>query len=421
MIAPNIILLWAGTNASIPSGFSRETSLDSKYPKSSGGEAPNTTGGSNTHSHTATTHGHNLNAHTHAVILSHTSGPPNASSRNDTAADNHGHVTENIGGTSGGSLQNTVVTWSSVNHEPPYFEVIFIKATSFSLVPASSVGLFNSATIPSNFAFCDGAAGTPDMRNRYIKGAAAAGDGGTTGGSLNHSHSVTHGHTANGHTHSQDSGLRDNGGNRGIPGSNTGSTQGHRHTVTLNSTADTVNSYTNTSAGSADTVEPDYRKVLAVQNTSAGLVTVPFGLIALWLGTVATIPPGWYICDGTKGTPNLQDKFIKIANTTGEIGNTGGSNTHTHSAISHTHTATGTHTHSGSTGGPTATLSADSGGEGYATSTHTHALGSVSSETASYDNTLIDADTVSNQPAYRTAAYIQFAFPIGGSALMALI
>lgn len=421
MIAPNVILAWPGTNAAIPSGYTRETSLDGKYPKASGGEAPNTTGGANTHTHTATTHGHTLTAHSHAVVLTHTSGPPNASNRNDTVADNHGHVSANVDGTSGGSLQNTVVTWSSVNQEPPYYSLIFIKASGFTLVPDDVIGLSNSATVPTNFNFCNGLNGTIDLRNKYIKGAATGADAGTTGGALTHAHSVTHGHTANAHTHSGDSGLRDNSGNRGTGGGNTGATQGHRHTISLSGTTDTVNDYTNTTAGSTDTVEPAYRKILAIQNTSGNLITPPIGLIALWLGSVATIPAGWYICDGTKGTPNLTDKFIKIANDTSEIGNTGGSNTHSHSSISHTHTATGTHTHSGSTGGPNATLAADSGGDGYATGTHTHTLNSVSSQTAAYSNTNIDCDTVSNQPAYRTAAYIQFAFPLGGGALAAIL
>lgn len=37
---------------------------------------------------------------------------------------------------------------------------------------------------------------------------------------------------------------------------------------------------------------------------------VPSGVILMWSGTVATIPTGWYLCDGTNGTPNLTNKFI---------------------------------------------------------------------------------------------------------------
>jgi hypothetical protein len=37
---------------------------------------------------------------------------------------------------------------------------------------------------------------------------------------------------------------------------------------------------------------------------------VPSGAILMWSGAVATIPTGWYLCDGTNGTPNLTNKFI---------------------------------------------------------------------------------------------------------------
>ena len=69
MISPGIILIWTGSNASIPSGFTRETSLDSKFPKAWGAENPNTTGGSDTHSHTSPSHTHTMVSHSHTVTL----------------------------------------------------------------------------------------------------------------------------------------------------------------------------------------------------------------------------------------------------------------------------------------------------------------------------------------------------------------
>ena len=418
MIPPNAILIWTGTHAGIPSGFTRETTLDDKYPKAWGSEAVDTTGGASTHTHTATAHGHTLQTHTHDVVLNDNTSPANASNRADDVADNHKHVSAAIGGVSGGSLQNASVTWSSVNHEPPYYTVIFIKAASFSLVPSNAVAIYSNATVPTGYTFCDGSSGTPDLRNKYLKGAATSANAGTTGGALTHAHTVTHGHTANSHTHSGNSGTPDNPGRRGAGGSNTGATMGHRHTVTLNAATDTVNNYVNTTAGSGDTVEPLYKKMLAIQNTSGSLTTPRRNMIAMWLGSVTAIPAGWYLCDGNNGTPDLRDYFVKIANSTSELNNAGGANTHTHTSISHTHTATGTHTHTGSTGGPDATKAADTGGEGWATGTHTHNLLSVSSVTATYDSTTLDSGSaVDNQPPYRTVAYIMFAFPVGGSAV----
>jgi hypothetical protein len=34
---------------------------------------------------------------------------------------------------------------------------------------------------------------------------------------------------------------------------------------------------------------------------------VPSGVIVLWSGTVADVPAGWLVCDGSNGTPNLGD------------------------------------------------------------------------------------------------------------------
>jgi len=46
---------------------------------------------------------------------------------------------------------------------------------------------------------------------------------------------------------------------------------------------------------------------------SDGLVgngTIPVGGIIMWSGSVATIPTGWALCDGTNSTPNLVDRFV---------------------------------------------------------------------------------------------------------------
>ena len=54
-----------------------------------------------------------------------------------------------------------------------------------------------------------------------------------------------------------------------------------------------------------------------VTNTSTDLVSpqfvhsiLPYGSITMWYGSVATIPVGWALCDGTNGTPNLVDRFV---------------------------------------------------------------------------------------------------------------
>ena len=50
----------------------------------------------------------------------------------------------------------------------------------------------------------------------------------------------------------------------------------------------------------------------------------------MWSGTLAAIPSGWNLCDGTNGTPDLRDRFIKGAGAAENPGATGGSATHSH-------------------------------------------------------------------------------------------
>jgi len=144
------------------------------------------------------------------------------------------------------------------------------------------------------------------------------------------------------------------------------------------------------------------------------------GAIALWLGTLANVPKNWQLCNGTNGTPDMRDKFLKCANAGTEIGDTGGSNTHLHaSSNSHTHTASGTHTHSS---GATSTFNANMGG-GFGSNgisrTHNHEVTSVSNNTSSWNSTTVTSDSSDNQPDFRTVAYIQLMKIAGGAPLLA--
>lgn len=90
---------------------------------------------------------------------------------------------------------------------------------------------------------------------------------------------------------------------------------------------------------------------------SVGSASFPVGGIIMWSGTIATIPSGWALCDGTGGTPDLRNQFIigahsddaGVAKTTitGSATQTGGSKDAI--VVSHTHTGTtdtaGNHTH----------------------------------------------------------------------------
>lgn len=53
----------------------------------------------------------------------------------------------------------------------------------------------------------------------------------------------------------------------------------------------------------------------------------PSGLIVIWSGSIASIPSGWYLCNGSNGTPDLRDKWVLGAGSTYSVGASGGSAT----------------------------------------------------------------------------------------------
>jgi hypothetical protein len=68
----------------------------------------------------------------------------------------------------------------------------------------------------------------------------------------------------------------------------------------------------------------------------------------MWSGTIATIPSGWLLCNGSSGTPDLRNRFVigafqdtagvAYTTVTGSDTQTGGSKDAI--VVSHTHTAT---------------------------------------------------------------------------------
>lgn len=76
---------------------------------------------------------------------------------------------------------------------------------------------------------------------------------------------------------------------------------------------------------------------------------VPTGAILMWSGSIASIPTGWLICDGTNGTPDLRSRFVVGAGSTYAVNATGGSADAI--VVSHTHTGTSNGTSNGHTHG----------------------------------------------------------------------
>ena len=148
------------------------------------------------------------------------------------------------------------------------------------------------------------------------------------------------------------------------------------------------------------------------------------GMIMMWSGTIATIPSGWYLCNGANGTPDLRNRFVIAADAddvgvaktsvTGTASQSGGSKDAI--VVSHTHTFSAT---TSTIGDHVHTISA-SGGE-YAAgqqdhfttdgvsvySRNTGAAGSHSHTVSGTTASSGSSGTNANLPPYYALAFIQ--------------
>lgn len=170
----------------------------------------------------------------------------------------------------------------------------------------------------------------------------------------------------------------------------------------------------------------------------------PTGGIILWSGSLASVPTGWLLCDGSGGTPDLRDRFVVGAGSTYAVGDTGGAATitlsvsnlpsHNHGGttggggVDHSHTYSGTtagaggHAHnfySGMFGGNNTAFPNDEPGTG--TQAYTYVTSAVGDHTHTFSGTTSGASTFShthsipaegggaafeNRPPYYALAYI---------------
>lgn len=154
--------------------------------------------------------------------------------------------------------------------------------------------------------------------------------------------------------------------------------------------------------------------IIGVAGTSTG-TTIPLGVISLWYGSIGSVPTGWYLCDGTNGTPDLRNKFVVGAGSTYSVAATGGSTdaivvTHNHTATStSTSTVTDpTHTHStGTTFSGGGGNGATGGTAGFSNITGAASTGiSVATATTTTTANAGVSGTNANLPPYYALAYI---------------
>lgn len=417
MRIPNgIIFIWTGTNATIPAGWSRDTSMDDTYPKGTANATnPNVTGGATTHSHTSPSHTHGLGTnHTHTITLAAASGTAQGTGNSSNAAQiGHNHSAVTSGALQSGSVSSVAATYGAFANDPPYAKVIYVTPTTFvTFLPTGIITLADAAA-PSGMKICDGTSGTPNLVDKYLKGAPAGADADTSTvmGTLTDIHPLSHTHTTS-HTHGSTV--------TGNPTSLTAQLQSgsavtmgnHTHTVTPDAaTPSTVNNVTLTTT---ETVEPAYTKLLALQVSAS--MPVPKSIIGMWKGLLSAIPAGWILCDGNGGTIDMRDRHLKITGTVGAVGATGGSNTHVHAAQTHNHVIS--HSHTVPAVGHAATSDTVGSSPNSATKVGATHTVSTNAQNLTLDNASTTADSANNEPVFRTVAFIKLAYRVNTGGIL---
>jgi len=146
--------------------------------------------------------------------------------------------------------------------------------------------------------------------------------------------------------------------------------------------------------------------------TTAAAAAFPAGGIILWSGSVASIPSGWALCNGSNGTPDLRNRFVVGAGSTYAVDATGGSADAI--VVSHTHTATSTstvtdpgHQHSslGFSGGSSTGIGPIDGDNAINSPTTVNTTG-ITVATSTTVNSAGSSATNANLPPYYALAYI---------------
>ena len=141
------------------------------------------------------------------------------------------------------------------------------------------------------------------------------------------------------------------------------------------------------------------------------------GMIMMWSGTIATIPTGWVLCNGSNSTPDLRNKFVigahsdtaGVAYSTVTGSNTTSGGTKDASVVSHTHTATVSdpgHAHSLVAGLTGSDLVGGGSNQIYTRTTSASTTGTASTGISVSNSTEGSSGTNANLPPYYALAFI---------------
>lgn len=346
----DIMVFWPKTHASIPANFTRVTDFDGKYLSGSPDNVSSGTNGGNVnHIHTPDTHDHPFNpiSHSHLMTITGSSTGNQLVKSGGTQVLSKDHSHENAITNVGLpvlSFDNSNVL-SNVAKPKTVGLILITPNDSDQDIPVDGLILSDNPNFlidNPDYKVSDGTNGTVDADLRFAQIPTTGADGGVLDGDDTHIHgTATHGHI------STDSHANTNFGSAiqiaalaDTSGFGKSSTRPDIHHRTNPLFAAFPQTSQNVVGMNAKNNDPLFHTLLAAQNRGASPQT-PDEFIAPFKGTLADISNlndiGYSLCNGTRGTPDLREKQIKMTKVTGNIGNISGNNIHTHIGDLHGH------------------------------------------------------------------------------------
>lgn len=270
-------ILWYGLAAAVPPSFVIDSFCSNVFIRgAAAGAASNTPAGENSHTHTNPAATGTEANHTHAIggggtgLSTATSTVFSSGSLDYAPAHSHDIPAGTSG--AGGAHSHSLGGAAVADAYPPYKRLYWLKAIRETGLPVGGIIMWDNpiAGKPNGTILCDGAGGTPDLRDNFIYGAAADADLSASGGAATHAHANAATGTAGAHSHTLhlDTAAAPSGGS--ISGYTAGeqvSAGGHTHGLNATSDADASHTHAvgNTAAG---TSLPPYLKLYFIMRSA---------------------------------------------------------------------------------------------------------------------------------------------------------
>jgi hypothetical protein len=346
-LPPGIIVSYTGFVGNLPQGWylcdgsNGTPNLQSRFVRGAApGANPGLTGGdASSHAHGDTTGVTQMNTGTTSPSGRNCGGNSCTWKASNTAHNhvfNHGHAMPKV----------------TTDNLPPYYEVLFLQNESAFVLPEGTVAFWNKSpdSLPEGWGLCDGIEATPNLHDRYLRGASQGQSAGNQGGSLTHAHAAKTGSHGDMAAYSKNHSTVGCGGPSATDGSHSHKFV-HEHNIPFASH------------------EPPY--VTLVPMRALVETATAAGTILLWGGALGDIPDGWTMCDGEGNTPDTRSRFVK--GSVQQAGSVGGSETHIHQ----TGSVSGVSTTSGGGNGNCSNGGGYMGFHSHNVPGHTHVLSTV--------------------------------------------